>query len=154
MSDAHRRLADLEMRLPPAPQPAGNYLPAVRTGKLLFVAGQLPLRDGKLMLTGKVGEGGHSVADAARAARQCTLNALAVVEATGGLDAVTRVVRVGIHVNSAPGFTAQPAVGNGASDFLVEVFGETGKHARTAVGVNELPLDAAVEIDFLFEMAD
>ncbi len=147
------RIEELGLGLPPAPSPAGNYVPAVRSGNLIFVAGQLPLRDGKLQLTGKVGEGGHAPEEAARAARQCVLNALAVVDDMVGLDRVTRVVRLGAHVNSAPGFTKQPLVANGASDLLVEIFGECGRHARTAVGANELPLDASVEIDFIFEIS-
>jgi enamine deaminase RidA (YjgF/YER057c/UK114 family) len=148
------RLRERGIQLPPAADPAGNYVPAVRTGNLIFTAGQLPLRDGKLLLQGKIGEDGHDVEQGAAAARQCTLNALALVESMAGLDAVVRVVRLGVHVNSMPGFTGQPAVANGASDLLVEVFGEKGRHARTAVGAAELPLNAAVEIDFVFETAD
>lgn len=148
--DVKHRIQTLGYALPTASTPAGNYVPALRVGDLVFVSGQLPLRDGRLVLTGKVGQGGHPVETAVEAARQCVLNALAAVEQLVGLDEVTGVVRAGVHVNSAPGFTQQPAVANGASDFLVEVFGDAGRHTRIAVGANELPLDAAVEIDFIF----
>jgi enamine deaminase RidA (YjgF/YER057c/UK114 family) len=127
-------------------------VPALRAGNLVFVAGQLPLKDGKLLLTGKIGDGAHPAEAGAEAAKQCALNALAAADAVCGLDNVVRVVRLGAFVNSAPGFTAQPKVANGASDLMVAVFGEAGKHVRAAVGVNELPLDAAVEIEFLFEI--
>lgn len=147
-----QRILSLGYELPPVPKPAGSYVPCIRTGGLLFLAGQLPLKDGKLILAGKIGAGGHTIELAQLAARQCALNALAIVAAEAGLDNVVRVVRLGAFVNSAPGFTAQPQVANGASDFLVQVFGDAGKHVRSAVGVNELPLDAAVEIDFVFEV--
>lgn len=146
------KITALGLTLPPAPAPAGTYVPALRTGNLVFVAGQLPLKDGKLTLTGKISIGGSTVEEGAEAAKQCALNALAAVDAVCGLDNVVRVVRLGAFVNSAPGFTAQPKVANGASDLMVAVFGEAGKHVRAAVGVNELPLDAAVEIEFLFEV--
>jgi enamine deaminase RidA (YjgF/YER057c/UK114 family) len=147
------KVASLGYELPPAPQPAGTYVPALQVGTLVYVAGQLPLRNGELTLTGKIGPDAHTVDAGAAAARQCALNALAAVDGLVGLDKVKRVVRLGAFVNSAPGFTAQPKVANGASDFMVEVFGDAGKHVRAAVGVNELPLDAAVEIEFLFEVA-
>ncbi len=146
------RLAELGLTLPPPAKPAGNYLPWVRSGNLLFLAGQLPLLDGKVMLTGKVGDGENTVEQGAEAARQCALNALALVQDAVGFENLVRVVRLGAFVNSAPAFTAQPRVANGASDLLVEILGEAGKHVRTAVGANELPLDAAVEIDFVFEV--
>lgn len=148
------KIASLGLTLPPAPQPAGTYVPALRTGNLVFVAGQLPLHEGKLMLLGKIDNNTGTVEAGAAAARQCALNALAAVDALVGLDKVLRVVRLGAFVNSAPGFTAQPKVANGASDLMVAIFGEAGKHVRAAVGVNELPLDAAVEIEFLFEVKD
>ena len=148
--DVKARIQSLGHTLPAAAAPAGNYVPALRAGDLVFVSGQLPMKDGSLVLTGKVGEGGHPPEAAADATRQCVLNALGAVDQLVGLNAVTGVVRVGVHVNSAPGFTAQPAVANGASDFLVEIFGDAGRHTRIAVGANELPLDAAVEVDFVF----
>ena len=145
-------LNDLGLELPPAAKPAGSYVPFILTGNLLYLAGQLPLKDGKLILLGKIGPGAHTPDEGAAAARQCVLNALAAVDAAVGLHAVKRVIRLGAFVNSAPGFTAQPAVANGASDLLVRIMGDAGRHVRSAVGVNELPLDAAVEIDFVFEV--
>ena len=149
-----QRLAKLGLRLPSPPRPVGSYVPAVRAGQLVFISGQIPLEDGKVTAAGKVG---HDVelADAASAARRCTLNALAIAaEAAGGLDAIARIVRLGVFVNSAPGFTDQPKVANGASDFLVEIFGEAGRHARAAVGANELPLNAAVEVEMIVQLAE
>ena len=147
-----QKIESLGITLPEASKPAGNYVPFVRTGNLLLLSGQLPFQNGEIMLVGKVGPDGHMASEGALAAKQCAVNALAVVDSAVGLDNVVRVVRLGAFVNSAPGFTAQPAVANGASDFMVEIFGEAGKHVRSAVGVNELPLDAAVEIDFIFEI--
>lgn len=147
------KLSSLGLSLPPAPKPVGSYVPCVRTGNLVFVSGQLPLRDGKVQCAGKVPTD-VPLADAAAAARMAVLNALAIVaDAAGGLANIRRIVRLGAFVNSAPGFTEQPKVANGASDLLAEVFGEAGKHARAAVGVNELPLNAAVEVELLVEVA-
>ncbi|MDQ3988468.1 MAG: RidA family protein [Actinomycetota bacterium] len=145
------RLAELGIPLPPVAAPAGAYLPAVRTGSLVFTAGQLPLADGAVMASGKVGED-IDVETAQQLARTCGLNALAAVDALVGLDSVTRVVKVVGFVASAPGFTAQPAVLNGTSDLLGEVFGEAGAHARSAVGVAELPLGAPVEVELVVEV--
>lgn len=145
------RLAELGIPLPPVAAPAGAYLPAVRTGSLVFTAGQLPLVDGAVVTTGKVGAG-IDVEAAQQLARTCGLNALAAVDALVGLDSVTRVVKVVGFVASAPGFTGQPAVLNGASDLLDEVFGEAGAHARSAVGVTELPLGAPVEVELVVEV--
>jgi len=145
------RLAELGIPLPPVAAPAGAYLPAVRTGSLVFTAGQLPLVDGAVVATGKVGAG-IDVESAQQLARTCGLNALAAVDALVGLDSVTRVVKVVGFVASAPGFTGQPAVLNGASDLLEEVFGEAGAHARSAVGVAELPLGAPVEVELVVEV--
>ncbi len=153
------RLAELGLELPPAPQPVASYVTAVRTGNLVFTSGQLPLVDGALPATGLVGEreGDVSPATAKDLARTAALNGLAVVDAAlrdaGGLDAVVRVVKVTGFVASAPGFTGQPGVVNGTSDLLVEVLGEAGRHARSAVGVAELPLGSPVEVELVVEVA-
>jgi len=142
-------LAKLGIALPTPPSPVGSYVPGIRTGDLILVSGQIPLADGKLTLTGKVGQDATLEA-AQQAARQCVLAGLAIAaEHAGGIDAIEQVVRVGVFVNSAPGFTDQPKVANGASDVLVEIFGDAGRHVRAAVGVNELPLDAAVEVELM-----
>ena len=152
-TSAEDRLRDLGYELPIAPSPAGSYVPATRAGTLLFTSGQLPFREGQLPYTGKVGRE-VSVEEAQEAARLCTLNALAVVKAeAGSLENVRRVAKVTGFVASAAGFNGQPGVINGASDLLNEVFGEKGLHARSAVGVAELPLDAHVEIEFIVELA-
>ncbi|MBN9605201.1 MAG: RidA family protein [Actinomycetales bacterium] len=153
MSRVAARLAELGLELPAVATPAGAYVPAVVSGNLVFTAGQLPLQGGALPATGKVGA---EVApeDAAGFARVCALNALAAAEsAIGSLDRVTRVVKVVGFVASAPGFTGQPGVMNGASELLGEVFGEAGRHARSAVGVAVLPLDAPVEVELVLEFA-
>jgi enamine deaminase RidA (YjgF/YER057c/UK114 family) len=147
------RLKELGYELPRVPSPAGSYVPATSAGSLLFTAGQLPFEDGQLRYTGKVGKD-VSVEEAKEAARLCTLNALAAVEAkAGSLENVRRVVKVTGYVASAAGFNRQPEALNGASDFLGEVFGERGAHARSAVGVAELPLDAPVEVELIVELA-
>jgi enamine deaminase RidA (YjgF/YER057c/UK114 family) len=146
------RLAELGIALPPVAAPAGAYIPARRTGSLVFTAGQVPFVDGKLAATGKVG----ADVDADLAydlARTCALNALAAIDALVGLDAVTGIVKVVGFVASAPGFGGQPGVVNGASDVLGEVFGDAGRHARSAVGVAELPLNAPVEVELIVEVA-
>jgi enamine deaminase RidA (YjgF/YER057c/UK114 family) len=140
------RLAELGIELPAGPAPAGAYVPAVRTGNLVYTAGQIA-RD----LSGKVGAE-VSEADAKTAARSCALTALAAVDQLVGLDAVVRVVKVVGFVASAPGFTGQPGVLNGASELLGEVFGEAGQHARSAVGVAELPLGVPVEVELIVEV--
>ena len=142
----HARLAELGLRLPPVAAPVASYVPAVRTGQLVMTSGQLPFVDGGLRRTGKVG-GSVEIEDAAHDAKVCALNALAAVDDLVGLDSVARVVRVVGYVASAEGFTGQPRVVNGASELLGRVFGEAGKHARSAVGVPVLPLGAVVEID-------
>ena len=146
------RLAELGLVLPPVATPAGVYLPAVRSGSLIFTSGQLPLVDGVLATTGKLGaeidtEQGRQLA------RTCALNALAAVDDLVGLDAVVRVVKVAGFVASAPGFTAQPTVLNGASELLGELFGAAGAHARSAVGVAELPVGAPVEVELIVEVS-
>jgi enamine deaminase RidA (YjgF/YER057c/UK114 family) len=150
--NASVRLAQLGVVLPQVVAPLASYVPAVRTGNLVYTAGQLPLEDGKLAHTGKVGaevdpEEGKALA------RICVLNALAAVDALVGIDAVSRVVKVVGFVASAPGFNGQPNVINGASDLLAEVFGDKGAHARSAVGVSELPLDAPVEVELIVEVS-
>lgn len=148
------RLRDLGYELPPVPNPAGSYVPAARAGALIFTAGQLPFKVGQLPYTGKVGRE-VSTEEAQEVARLCALNALAAVKAeAGSLENVSRVVKVTGYVASAAGFNDQPGVMNGASDFIGEAFGERGLHARSAVGVTELPLDAPVEIELIVELAD
>jgi enamine deaminase RidA (YjgF/YER057c/UK114 family) len=146
------RLRELGIELPAVPTPAGAYVPARRSGSLVFTAGQLPLVDGSLPATGKVGA--EVDQDAANAlARTCALNALAAIAGVVDLDSVTGVIKIVGFVASAPGFTGQATVINGASDLLGEVFGEAGRHARSAVGVAELPLNAPVEVELLVEVA-
>ncbi len=144
-------MADLGIVLPVAPESAGAYLPTVRTGDLLYTAGQLPFVDGVLPATGHVGAE-VSADDATGYARVCGLNLLAVVDAAVGLDNVVRVVKLVGFVSSAPGFTGQPGVINGVSNLMAEVFGEAGRHARSAVGVAELPLGAPVEVEGILQV--
>ena len=147
------RLEELGIELPEAPAPAGSYVPATRAGNLVFTAGQLPLEGGELNLQGKVGDA-IGVDRAREAARLCALNALAAAATqTGGLAGISRIVKVTGFVASAPGFNDQPQVLNGASELLGEVFGEAGLHARSAVGVAELPMDAPVEVELVVEAA-
>jgi enamine deaminase RidA (YjgF/YER057c/UK114 family) len=145
------RLAELGIALPDVVTPLASYVPAVRTGSLVYTAGQLPLQSGNLAHTGKVGAE-VSPEDGKAAARICALNALAAVDSLVGIDAVARVVKVVGFVASTPGFHGQPGVINGASELLGEVFGEAGAHARSAVGVSELPLDAPVEVELIVEV--
>jgi enamine deaminase RidA (YjgF/YER057c/UK114 family) len=149
---ASQRLADLGVELPDVVPPAGVYVPAVRTGNLVYTAGQVPMQSGKLAQTGKVG--GEVTPEEGKAlARICALNALSAIHSLVGIDSVTRVVKVVGFVASAPGFHGQPGVINGASQFLGEVFGDAGAHARSAVGVSELPLDAPVEVELIVEVS-
>jgi enamine deaminase RidA (YjgF/YER057c/UK114 family) len=145
------RLAELSIELPPVAPPAASYLPAVRSGSFVYTSGQLPLVDGKLTVRGKVGAD-VTPEVGARQARTCALNALAAVHALVGLPAVARVVKVVGFVASMPDFTGQPAVVNGASELLHEVFGDLGAHARSAVGVAALPMDAPVEVELVVEI--
>ena len=148
------RLAALGLALPSVPAPLAAYVPAVRTGQHVYTAGQLPMADGKLLMTGKVGAQ-VSTAEAAALARTATLNALAAVASvTGDLSVVVRVGNVTGFVASDPSFTSQPQVVNGASELLLEVFGEAGRHARSAVGTAALPFDAPVEIELIVEVSD
>ncbi len=146
------RLTELDLTLPAVVTPAGAYVPATRAGQFVFTAGQVPMVDGELAAVGKVGAE-ISVEQAQRLARTCTLNALAAVDSVCGLDAISRVVKVVGFVASAPGFNSQPAVLNGASDLLGEIFGAAGEHARSAIGVAELPMDAPVEVELMVEVA-
>jgi enamine deaminase RidA (YjgF/YER057c/UK114 family) len=149
---ASARLAELGIELHDVVPPAGVYVPAVRTGNLVYTAGQVPMQSGKLVGTGKVGAD-VSPEDGKALARVCALNALAAVHSLVGIDSVTRVVKVVGFVASAPGFHGQPGVINGASELLGEVFGDAGAHARSAVGVFELPLDAPVEVEIIVEVS-
>jgi enamine deaminase RidA (YjgF/YER057c/UK114 family) len=146
------KLASLGLTLPIAAAPVAAYVPAVKTGNLVFTAGQLPVVDGKLVLTGKVGSD-VTPEDAKRMAEICALNALAAISLVADIDQIEKIVRVGGFVNGVPGFVAIPAVVNGASELLIKLFGDVnGKHARTAVGVAELPLNAPVEIEMVVQL--
>jgi len=149
-----KKLADLGINLPTPAAPIANYVPFVRTGNLLVLSGQLCLDgDGNLVAKGQLGSG-VLIEDGAKAARACAINLLAQIKvALGDLDKITRVVRLGGFINSAPGFADGPKVMNGASDLMVAVFGDKGRHARTTVGVSALPLDAAVEVEGAFEVS-
>jgi enamine deaminase RidA (YjgF/YER057c/UK114 family) len=149
---ASERLRDLGIELPEVVAPAGAYVPATRSGSLVFTAGQVPVVNGRLVAQGKVGAE-VDPGEAAGLARTCALNALAAVHTLVGIDAVTRVVKVTGFVASAPGFNGQPAVVDGASALFGEVFEEAGRHARSAVGVAELPLNAPVEVEIVVEVA-
>ena len=141
-----RSLDRLGLELPPVPKPVASYIPARKIGNLIYVSGQLPMKDGKLMCTGPV-PSKVSVEEAQAAARQCVLNGIAAAMSVGQ---VRGVVRVGAFVQSDDGFDGQPKVANGASDLLMELLGDDGRHARAAVGTNALPLNASVEVEFLF----
>jgi enamine deaminase RidA (YjgF/YER057c/UK114 family) len=148
---ASTRLKELGIELPVVVQPLGSYVPVVRSGNLVYTSGQLPMQDGTLVQSGKVGvevapERGKELA------RVCALNALAAIDSLVGIDSVTKVVKVVGFVASAAGFNGQPGVLNGASDLLAEVFGDAGVHARSAVGVAELPLNAPVEVELVVEV--
>jgi enamine deaminase RidA (YjgF/YER057c/UK114 family) len=147
----HARLAALGIRLPAVAAPVASYVPAVRSGSLVFTSGQLPFVDGGLRRTGKVG-GSIDMEDAAADAKVCALNALAAVDELVGLDSIVRIVRVVGYVASAEGFSGQPRVVNGASELLGKIFGPAGQHARSAVGVAELPLNAPVEVELTVEI--
>jgi enamine deaminase RidA (YjgF/YER057c/UK114 family) len=152
MSDVFSRLSELGLQLPDVVPPVAAYVPAVRSGSHIYVSGQLPIADGKLLETGKVGAD-VSPERAKELAARCALNAMAAVHALVGLDQVVRVVKLTGFVASAEGFTGQPGVINGASELFGEVFGEAGIHARAAVGVSELPLGAPVEVEVIVEIA-
>ena len=152
MASASDRLAELGLELPPVAAPVAAYVPALRVGDLVYSSGQLPTVAGQLVATGKVG-GDVSAETGAACARTAVLNALAAVsEQAGGVDEIERIVRVVIFVASAPDFTGQPAVGNGASEVLGDIFGAAGRHVRSAVGVAVLPLDAPVEVELVVQV--
>ncbi|WP_090947360.1 RidA family protein [Nonomuraea jiangxiensis] len=146
------RLAELGLKLPSVSPSKGSYVPAVLSGDLLFVSGQIPMTDGEVVVTGRVGDR-ITVEAAAALARQCALSALAAVNVTVGLDRVVRVVKMVGYVSSTPDFTSQADVVNGASDLLFEVFGEAGRHARSSIGVAVLPFDTTVEIELTVQVA-
>ena len=153
-SKAEQRLQEIGVSIPDAPTPAANYLPFTRTGNLVFVSGQVPFVDGKLGITGTVGKDA-SIEDAQGQAKVCAINLLAQLKVAcgGDLDRVVQVVKLGAFVASADDFHSQPVVGNAASDLMVAAFGDSGRHARFAVGSNALPLNCLVEIDGVFEIA-
>jgi enamine deaminase RidA (YjgF/YER057c/UK114 family) len=155
MNDINIRIKDLGLTLPTPPKPVAAYIPFVRTGNLIYVSGQIPLLEGKVICTGAV-PSAVTIDQARAAARQCALNGLAIVSGAlgGDLNKVRRIVRLGVWVCSDAGFTDQPKIGNGASELLVEIFGENGRHARAAVGSVSLPLGATVEVEMLVEVAD
>ena len=147
MSKSSERLKELGLTLPAAPKPVAAYVPSVRHGALLFLSGQVPMQDGRVAFAGVVPTH-QTIENAQQAARVCTLNALAVAaDAAGGIDQIERIVKLVVYVASAPGFTEQHLVANGASELLVSIFGDAGRHARAAVGAPGLPLNAAVEVD-------
>lgn len=146
------KLKELGIELPVAPKPLASYIPVTKVGNLVFTAGQIPIKDGELMFKGKI-EKGSGLEKGVKAAELCTINCLSVIKSViGNLDAIKKIVKVTVFVNSADGFTDQPKIANGASDLLVKLFGENGKHVRSAVGVNELPIDASVEIEMIVEI--
>lgn len=146
-----QRLLTLGITLPAAPKPVAAYIPFVKSGNLVFVAGQIPMREGKLIHQGRVGVE-VSAEEGMGCARQCAINGLAVIrDALGTLDKVARVVKLGVFVACDAGFHEQPRIANGASQLMLDVFGDAGRHARAAVGTNDLPLGAPVEVEFIFE---
>lgn len=154
MSTIENRLKDLGVSLPEAAAPAANYVPFAKTGNQLFISGQLPMLDGKIQVTGKLGDE-VSLEDGKNAARICAINLLAQAKAaTGNLDKVTRLVKIVGFVNSTGDFTDQPQIINGASDFMVEAMGDAGRHARSAVSAASLPFGVPVEIEAIFEIED
>ncbi len=149
---AEQKLRKLGIELPATPEPVGAYVPAVRAGGLVFTSGQLPIKDGQLIAAGKV-PAEVDLDQAAAAARQACLNALSAARAEiGSLDAINRIVRLNVFVNSSAGFTDQAKVANGASELLTEIFGESGRHTRCAIGAAELPLNTPVELDLIVEV--
>jgi len=146
------KLESLGIKLPSPPTPAGSYVPAVRTGNLLYISGQIPMEDGKVIFTGKVSD--NNLETAQKSARMCAINILAQIKRVGDLDKVSKIVRLSGFVNSVSEFSQQPKVINPASDLFFEIFGEKGKHSRIAVGVASLPLDAMTEIDAIIEISE
>ncbi|MAS90219.1 MAG: hypothetical protein CMO14_04295 [Thaumarchaeota archaeon] len=149
-----KRLKDLGISIPNAPKPAGSYVPVVLTGKLAFVSGQIPIKDGQVVYQGKVGDT-QSIDDAQEAAKLCVINGLAQIEAyCGTLDNLEKIIKISGFVNSTKDFTEHPKVINAASDLLMKIFDEKGRHSRIAIGVSSLPLNATVEIDMVVEIAN
>ncbi|NND86306.1 MAG: RidA family protein [Nitrosopumilus sp.] len=147
-----KKLKELGIDLPNPPTPAGSYVPAIRTGNLLFISGQIPMKDGKVIFMGKVSE--NNLETAQKSAKMCAINILAQIKRElGSLDSVSKIVRLSGFVNSTPEFSQQPKVINAASDLFFEIFGERGKHARIAVGVASLPLNSMTEIDAIIEFS-
>jgi enamine deaminase RidA (YjgF/YER057c/UK114 family) len=151
MSTVEQRLAELGFEVPDVAKPVASYIPALRSGNHVFTSGQLPMRGGELITAGKVG-GAVSPEQAVECAQQCALNALAAIRAEVPLDRIKRVVKLVVFVASTPEFTGQPQVANGASELVGEVFGDAGRHARSAVGVPVLPLDSPVEVEMIVEV--
>lgn len=148
------KLQELGLQLPQPPKPLAAYIPGVRVNNLVLTAGQLPMLNGELKYKGKIGSD-LSEADGKKAAELCVLNCLSVVKSiAGNIDSIKRIVKLVVYVNSAPGFTNQPEVANGASELIEKLFGEKGKHVRSAVGVSELPRNAAVEIEMIANIID
>lgn len=149
-----QKLKEMGIVIPEPVKPLASYIPAVQVGKLVYTSGQIPMKDGKLLYTGKVGKE-VTPEQANEAAKLCAINCLSAIKGVvGNLDKIDKVFKVVGFVNSAPGFNAQPKVINGASDFLGEVFGDAGKHARSAVGVSDLPIDAPVEVEVIVSLKD
>ncbi len=147
-----QKIESLGIKLPTPPTPAGSYVPVVRTGNLLYISGQIPMEDGKMMFTGKVSD--ENLETAQKSARMCAINILAQLKRElGDLDNVSKIVRLSGFVNSVPEFSQHPKVINAASDLFFEIFGEKGKHSRIAVGVSSLPLDSMTEIDAIVEVS-
>ena len=147
------KLESLQITLPKPPTPAGSYVPVIRTGNLLFISGQIPMKEGKVIFTGKVSDDNLEVAQ--KSARMCAINLLAQIKRElGNLDKVSKIVRLSGFVNSIPEFSQQPKVINSASDLFFEIFGEKGKHSRIAVGVASLPLNSMTEIDAIIEFSE
>ncbi len=148
-----QKIESLGIELPTPPTPAGSYVPAVRTGNLLYISGQIPMEDGKVVFTGKVSD--ENLETAQKSARMCAINILAQLKRElGDLEKVSKIVRISGFVNSVPGFSQHPKVINSASDLFFEIFGEKGKHSRIAVGVASLPLDSMTEIDAIVEVSE
>ena len=148
-----QKIESLGIKLPTPPTPAGSYVPVVRTGNLLYISGQIPMEDGKVVFTGKVSD--ENLETAQKSARMCAINILAQLKRElGDLEKVSKIVRISGFVNSVPGFSQHPKVINSASDLFFEIFGEKGKHSRIAVGVASLPLDSMTEIDAIVEVSE
>jgi enamine deaminase RidA (YjgF/YER057c/UK114 family) len=146
------KLKELGIELPEAPKPLATYIPAMKVGQLVLTSGQIPLKNGKLLLEGKVGKN-LSLEEGVKAAEQCAVNCLSAIKSIcGSLDNIEQIVKLTVFVNSSDDFSAQPAVANGASELVVKIFGEAGRHTRSAVGVSQLPINAPVEIEMIAKL--